>query len=101
MKYVVIVDSMSNMPEPVLNARDNIKVIPLNTHISGKTELDLLDTERLNQFYIDNPLKEDAKADATSPTMQLARRQSKCQYFLLMRLRPSTIAQYFRVHQRL
>jgi len=68
MKYVVIVDSMSNMPEPVLNARDNIKVIPLNTHISGKTELDLLDTERLNQFYIDNPLKEDAKADATSPT---------------------------------
>jgi fatty acid-binding protein DegV len=68
MKYVVIVDSMSNMPEHVLKTRGNIKVVPLNTQIGGKTELDLLDTERLNQFYKDNPLTEGAKADATSPT---------------------------------
>lgn len=68
MKYVVIVDSMSNMPAHVLKTRGNIKVIPLNTHIGGKTELDLIDTERLNQFYSNNPLEEGAKADATSPT---------------------------------
>ena len=68
MKHVIIVDSMSNIPEHILKKRVDIKVIPFNTHIGGKTELDLLDTERLNQFYKNNPLKEGAKADATSPT---------------------------------
>ncbi len=68
MKHVVIVDSMSNMPAHVLETRSNIKVIPLNTQIGGQTGLDFLDTEQLGRFYRDNPLKEDAKADATSPT---------------------------------
>ncbi len=68
MKYVIIVDSMSNMPEHVLKTRDNIKVIPLNIHIKGEAELDLLNTEQLRQFYRKNPLTEGTKADATSPT---------------------------------
>lgn len=68
MKYVIIVDSMSNIPERVLETRGNIKVVPLNTKIGGKTELDLLGAKHLDQFYKKNPLKEGAKADATSPT---------------------------------
>ena len=68
MKYVVIVDSMSNIPAHVLKNRGNIKAIPLNTEIAGVTGLDLLDTEQLMKFYRENPLKEDANANATSPT---------------------------------
>jgi len=68
MKYVVIVDSMSNIPEHVLKARANIKQIPLNIQIAGQATLDFFEADRLNQFYSDNPLKSDSKADATSPT---------------------------------
>lgn len=55
MKHVVIVDSMSNISEHILNTRENIKVIPLNTQIGDQKGLDLLDTARLKQFYIDKP----------------------------------------------
>lgn len=68
MKYVVIVDSMSNIPEHVLKSRSNIKAIPLNIRIGDKAQLDLLETKQLNQFYKNNPLDGGAKADATSPT---------------------------------
>lgn len=68
MKYVVIVDSMSNIPEHVLEARTSIKQIPLNIQIGEEATLDIFETERLNQFYTDNPLKTATNADATSPT---------------------------------
>lgn len=68
MKYVVIVDSMSNIPEHVLKARTNIKQIPLNIRIGNKSTLDICEAEQLNQFYSDNPLKTDTNPDATSPT---------------------------------
>ena len=70
MKYVVIVDSMSNIPAHVLKTRGNIKVIPLNTRIADKESLDLIESEQLLRFYRKNPLKEDTKADATSPTAE-------------------------------
>ena len=68
MKSVVVVDSMSNIPAHVLKTRSNIKAIPLNTQIANDTGLDLLETEQLRQFYRENPLKDDTKANATSPT---------------------------------
>ncbi len=68
MKSVVIVDSMSNIPAHVLKTRSNVRAIPLNTQIAGETGLDLIETEQLRQFYIENPLKDGAKANATSPT---------------------------------
>ncbi|GAA6137443.1 hypothetical protein NBRC116583_11900 [Arenicella sp. 4NH20-0111] len=68
MKYVVIVDSMSNIPAHVLKTRDHIKAIPLNTEIGGKVGIDILDAEKLKHFYKQNLLKDNAKANATSPT---------------------------------
>lgn len=68
MKYVVIVDSMSNIPEHVLKARPNIKQIPLNVQIGSELTLDFYQVERLNRFYSENTLKTEANADATSPT---------------------------------
>ncbi len=68
MKYVVIVDSMSNIPEHVLKARTNIKQIPLNIQIGRESKLDLSKAEELNKFYSDNPLKTETNVDATSPT---------------------------------
>ncbi len=70
MKHVVIVDSMSNIPAHVLEKRSHIKAIPLNTQIGGLVGLDFLETEQLRQFYKENPLKDDAKANATSPTSE-------------------------------
>jgi len=82
MKHVVIVDSMSNIPAYVLETRRNIKVIPLNTQIGDTVGLDIVDSERLGQFYKDNPLKEGAKADATSPTAE------QMSVFLLNKIAP-------------
>lgn len=68
MKYVVIVDSMSNIPEHVLKARTNIKQIPLNIQIGNESKLDFFEADKLNRFYSDNPLKIETNVDATSPT---------------------------------
>ena len=70
MKHVVIVDSMSNIPAQVLKSREHIKVLPLNTEIAGKNGLDLLEAEQLIEFYSQDLLKEDSKANATSPTSE-------------------------------
>ena len=68
MKYVVIVDSMSNMPEHVFRNRDHMKVVPLNTLIGKNMATDLIDTESLNRFYTKTKLGSESKMDATSPT---------------------------------
>ncbi len=68
MKYVVIVDSMSNIPEHVLKARTNIKQIPFNIQIGSELKRDIFEAEKLNQFYSDNILKTETNVDATSPT---------------------------------
>ena len=68
MKYVVIVDSMSNVPEHVLKARPNLKVIPFNTKIGEQSEVDLTATEPLRDFYRSGALKDESNIDATCPT---------------------------------
>ena len=68
MKSVVIVDSMSNIPEHVLKTRKNIKQIPLNIDIENTQAVDIVDTEGLRKFYREKNITSDSKPDATSPS---------------------------------